>query len=103
MKWTIDEVGAANLFILSRGRHGDTEREDRDVLVSLLREFGMQGVLLGLEKSKALFRDSTDAKGGCKLLSQGEACRCFLCLVDNELATATGLMQSGSPNMSEPK
>lgn len=86
MGFTIDEAGAANLFILSRGRGGDTQKEDRDVLIRLLREFAVQGVLIGLKRSKDIFRDSTDAQGRCKLLSQGEECKCFLCLVDKELS-----------------
>ena len=52
------------------------------------------GLLTGLKKAKVLFRDSTDAKGGCKTLSQGEACRCFLCLVDAEIAEAERVMRT---------
>ena len=86
MNFTIDEVGAANLFILARGRGGPNQTEDRDVLVRLLREFAFHGVRLGLEKSKDVFCSSSDARGGCKMLSLGDACECFLCKVDNELA-----------------
>lgn len=68
MRFTIDEVGAANLYILSRGRGGSIQEEDRTVLVRLLREFAMQGVLIGLKKSKDIFRQSEDASGGCKML-----------------------------------
>lgn len=83
--FTIDEVGAANLFLLARGRGGVNEAEDRAALIALLREFGRQGVRVGLEKSKELFRESTDATGGCRMLSRGDGCKCFLCAVDAEL------------------
>ena len=85
LSFTIDEVVVANLFVRARGRSGEHEIEDRDALVLLLREFAMQGVRVGLKKSKELFRISTDAGGGCKMLCQGDDCKCFLCLVDNEL------------------
>ena len=91
MNFTIDEVGAANLFIAMRGRSGESQQEDRDCLVRLLRVFAFQGVKAGLAKAKDLFRDSTDARGGCKMVSSGEKCRCFLCLADNEIAGSNDL------------
>jgi hypothetical protein len=50
--------------------------------------FMLSGILVGFRKAKELFRASTDAKGGCKMLSQGSECKCFLCLVDNEITKA---------------
>lgn len=81
----IDEIGTAKLFILARGRRGENEAEDRIALTKLLLLFRGQGLIDGLEKAKELFRQSTDIRGGCKSMSVGNACRCFLCLVDNEL------------------
>ena len=83
--FTIDEVGAANLFLMARGRGGENEPNDREALVMLLREFAAQGVRVGLEKSKDLFRKSSDSRGGCRMLLQGVDCKCFLCAVDAEL------------------
>lgn len=40
-----------------------------------------------LEEAKQLFRQSTDAKGGCRMLSQGDDCKCFLCLCDSAKGT----------------
>ena len=93
MRFTVDEVGAANLYVMTRGRSGDTQMEDRDALVNLLREFGCQGVLVGLEKARDLFRKSSDARGGCKKLSLGYACECFLCFVDKETEAALALQE----------
>jgi len=42
--------------------------------------------------AKELFKVSTDARGGCKILSKGQQCRCFLCLLDAEIG-ALLLMQ----------
>lgn len=95
MKFTISEVGAANLFIMARGRSGSTQLEDRDVLVNMLREFGYQGVVMGLNKAKELFRESTDAKGGCRVMSEGYACNCFLCKADRELEAAACMQGKG--------
>ena len=83
--FTIDEVGAANLFIMSRGRHFN-QTEDRNVLVQVLREFARHGVRSGLQKSKELFRSSSDARGGCLMLSKGRQCDCFLCKIDAEIS-----------------
>lgn len=46
------------------------------------------GILTGLKKAKEIFRTSTDAKGGCNMLSQGGECNCFLCLCDAEIERA---------------
>jgi len=35
-----------------------------------------------VEGCKEAFRKSTDARGGCKILSQGESCECALCMMD---------------------
>ena len=83
----MDEIRAANLFIAARGRDGEMRTDDRDVLVQLLREFANAGVLVGLRKSKELFLQSTDARGGCTVLLQGH-CDCFLCRVEDELRLA---------------
>ena len=40
----------------------------------------------GLLRAKEEFRLSTDSRGGCKILSLGDACNCFLCRIDNLLA-----------------
>jgi hypothetical protein len=53
----------------------------------------LQGCLVGLKKAKELFRGSTDAKGGCKVPSQGNACRCFLCVCDEEILKAEGVIK----------
>ena len=86
MGFTVDEVGIANLFIMTRGRSGPTEIEDRNVLIAILREVALQGVMIGLRRSQEIFRESSDAKGGCKMLSSGEDCNCFLCKIDNQLS-----------------
>lgn len=95
--FTVDEVGAASLFLMARGRGGENDIQDRDALVALLREFANQGVRVGLEKSKALFQDSTDARGGCKIYSQGDECKCFLCAVDEELFRIGGSDMTNMP------
>ena len=46
------------------------------------------GIVVGLKKSKELFRSSMDTRGACMMLSKGNKCQCFLCLCDNEIATA---------------
>jgi len=84
MRFTIDETGAANLFIAARGRGGVQQIDDRNALAALLRQFAMQGVMAGLEKSKDLFGNSSDSNGECKMGSDRH-CDCFLCKIDEEL------------------
>lgn len=56
----------------------------------------LTGLAIGLTKSKELFQVSTDARGGCKMLSEAvgkiDKCRCFLCLCDDEIAEANRLL-----------
>jgi hypothetical protein len=44
------------------------------------------GYIEGLVEAKNLFKKSTDARGGCKIVSKGSDCECCLCLIDNEIA-----------------
>lgn len=85
MRFTIDEIGAARLFLLARGRVGENEAEDHAALTQLLRTFASQGVKVGLERSKEIFRKSWDSAGACQIISKGDDCRCFLCLVEREI------------------
>ena len=88
--YLIDEAYAAQVFLAARGRGGDTEAKDRACLAELLKGFADGGVLNGLELAKTLFRQSIDSTGRCKrlpvqLVSDGDHCQCFLCLVDREM------------------
>lgn len=57
--------------------------------------FLCSGIVIGLKKAKEIFRESLDSRGGCKLLSKGDECRCFLCLCDVEIARAEKETQGG--------
>lgn len=45
----------------------------------------LSGIVVGLREAKVTFRQSTDSKGGCRILSDKD-CRCFLCLCDEKIA-----------------
>lgn len=46
----------------------------------------MQNYIRGLTWAKRLYQ--TLYPGGCKIISLGDDCRCFLCQIDNEIAKA---------------
>ena len=85
MKSTVSAEAAARLFCLARGRGGDNAAEDTAALACLIREFALQGFMQGMQRAKEEFRHSSDSAGGCKMLSLGDACNCFLCRIDKAL------------------
>lgn len=69
--------GAANMFMFLRP--GKRE-EDRSYLATLITEYARDGYLRGLQEAKKRYREFHS--GGCRMLSQGEECECFLCEID---------------------
>jgi hypothetical protein len=76
---------AARLYVLTRGRDVTHYHDDVEALTLLLGECVIAGMLAGFDRSKDIFRQSSDARGQCRYLSRGEACECFLCCVDKEV------------------
>jgi len=76
----IEPVDAAKMFLLMR------RNDDRDVnvLADVFREFAKSGIVSALKVAKEEFRKSSDASGGCHLMSDAE-CNCFLCRIDKRL------------------
>lgn len=79
---TTNPVGAAGLFLLARGRGGVNAKEDHAALTQLLIEFASTGALAACMRAKKLYRERHS--GGCRMLSQGDLCDCFLCAIAAE-------------------
>lgn len=78
--------GAAALFLATLS--GELSSFDVGRLARLIEEFAVVGYRVGLEEAKGIYRELHP--GGCKMLSQGEGCWCFLCRIDNKKAGAQG-------------
>lgn len=74
----MDAQQVAKLFFLARVP--DASQDDAAAYAALLDEFALSGYRQGLEMAKSIYREMHP--GGCKMLSQGELCECFLCRCD---------------------
>ena len=83
----MNPLAAARLFLLARGRV-DNRAEDEAALTALIADYAMSGYQLGLEFATNAYRSRHS--GGCKMLSQGDACNCFLCCCDQQKHDALG-------------
>jgi hypothetical protein len=59
---------------------GPHDVRDTRRLELLLSEFAMAGHELALDKAQSMYRRLHS--GGCRVLSRGDECACFLCQVD---------------------
>jgi hypothetical protein len=80
---TMNAIGAARLYLMARGRGGANYEDDLGALTELLTLGAQSGYRTGLEKAKEIYREIHP--GGCRMLSQGDACECFLCRCDREI------------------
>ena len=69
----------SRLFLFTRFGDNFTE-EDTATLSVLMEEFATSGYRTGLEIAKDTYR--IKHPGGCKMLSRGDECKCFLCQCD---------------------
>jgi len=76
----ITTIGAARIFLRFRcgGNMGDNVAQD---LAELIDEFCKQSASHVIEVAKAKYKELHS--GGCRMYSQGENCKCFLCQMDN--------------------
>lgn len=74
----ISAEGVALGFLGLAGQR--TPEENKNHLVHLLNEFGRAGYLQGLTTATHIYKDKHP--GGCRTLSEGSDCKCFLCLTD---------------------
>lgn len=71
---------AARLFLLTWCSTSPEEAQHK--LAELIDTFTLEGYRCGLAHAKNIYQ--TLHSGGCKMLSQGDDCTCFLCQVDKE-------------------
>jgi hypothetical protein len=83
---------AAAMFVMARGRGGPNDREDAAALSDLLTLYSAEGFRVGLLRAKDVYRALHS--GGCRLLSRGDACDCFLCRIDDLIAQAETIVRS---------
>ncbi len=79
----MNPIQIARFYLMARGRGNANYEEDLEALTGLLLECGMAGRRGCLEWCKDRYRELHP--GGCRLLSQGESCQCFLCQCDEEM------------------
>ena len=76
MKFTIDSLGAAKIFVRSIGGGDDDAQRLKDAIEYMVA----QKVCETAETAKMEYRILHP--GGCKVFSHGDDCECFLCKMD---------------------
>jgi hypothetical protein len=90
MRFTIDVVGAARLYLIARGRGMNNWEEDLAALSSLIGEFQLAGYRMGLDNADRLYCDCERADGKMiKCQGESEDCPCFRCRLKKEFNHAT--------------
>ena len=67
--------------------------QDQKDLGVVLEHVWQQGLMRALVDVKEIYKETNS--GGCKMLSKGDACLCFLCRVDNMLLATEQAMKTG--------
>jgi len=84
----MNSFSVTKLFFTSRFG-GQATDDDVGIFSKLVDEFSISGYCIGLERAKEIYRGFYS--GGCRMLSQGDHCTCFLCKCDEAKSESRGL------------
>ena len=86
---------AARMYLVAQGCDPDTFDASALRLSLVMDEFAKAAIKGSLARAREIYRQMHP--GGCRLLSEGDGCRCFLCQLD-EIAKDNGVKLEDQPD-----